>query len=400
MTSCTVSFLLLVVALLWASAKSPWSCEDDTFCHLRPSLSTAQARKRLRQPRGLVALDPQTGQSTDDGEKFSQQDEWRLPRRMLGLLSGGLLAAYARRQPASALQQVVEVVRRPSPSSIVDRLRPDARLVVPRNAEAQANAEKAVLYPSWLFGEWQVTSKPDTFAEPLGSRFVDPDTHKAVKEDFDSKKQVRWRSRYYWASLDERGQTMPRNRLEKASELYGLAVAGPPPQEEMPVLPGPVVQFRSFNAAQEVQAFLGESGSGNIISDADPRVHPLQVMVAFPVEGDENSVRTVKLRMEGASTELGRDSFVSSELFRQVISTDGEVDSVGDYEIINEYKLLSGDGSRAAVRSRTVKYLVPGDELYEESKGRAVSWLDYDWDIERVKDCIDTPYGRQCLFAA
>ncbi|CAK0877888.1 unnamed protein product [Prorocentrum cordatum] len=111
------------------------------------------------------------------------------------------------------------------------------------------------VYPSWLFGEWEVRSRPVAFGEPLGARFVDAETRRAIRGDVEAGAEVAWRSRFYWA---------------------GAPAAAP----------GPVVQFRAFNAAQEVRAFLGRGGR-QVIGEGDPRERPVRVLVAYPVEEGE-----------------------------------------------------------------------------------------------------------------
>lgn len=298
------------------------------------------------------------------------------------------------------------------------------------SASAAAAATAAATYPPWLFGEWEVTSVPVSYAEPLGPRFVDADTRAAVREDFDSEstdgkvpkaKAISWRSRFYWASLDETGVPLKRGGQTRRGDSItqgGSATASMPSFGVMVALPAEVatprgtaaaaarqecvVQYRSFNAAQEVRAFLGQKVP-RVLSDADPRARPLQVMVAYPVlEGDEEVPRVVRLSLDACSTEEGADEnsgkplFVSSETYRQVVSTNGEVDTVGDFEVINAYRLEEAGIARVSVRNRVVKYLVQGDELYKEAGDAAVSWLDYRWDMTRLKTCIETPYGEQC----
>jgi len=75
----------------------------------------------------------------------------------------------------------------------------------------------------------------------------------------------------------------------------------------------------------------------------------------------------------------------------------GDIDSVGDFEVINSYHLVDETLGHITVRNRVVKFLVPGDPLYDQAKGGAVSWLDYEWDMLRTHTCINTPYGPQCL---
>lgn len=254
-------------------------------------------------------------------------------------------------------------------------------------------------FPGWLFGEWEVCSRPVAYGEPLGSRFVDENTKAAIREDFTNEQtsstpsqsaELRWKARYYWDYLDQ------------ASEIpdlpSGFLLAMPVLAAEVQGSQGGVVQFRAFNAGEELKAFLKQPVP-RVIADADPHVQPLQINVSFPIEEEEEEfIRTVSLKLEASKTQYNGQEFVSSELFRQVVSTEGEIDSVGDFEVLNAYTLQSP--GHVTVQNRVVKYLVPGDPLFEEAGNQAVSWLDYAWDLRRTKTCIGTPYGEQCAAPA
>lgn len=251
-------------------------------------------------------------------------------------------------------------------------------------------------FPGWLFGEWEVCSRPVAYGEPLGPRFVDENTKAAIREDFSSAdtaassgdvtaaNELHWKARYYWDYLDKATE------VEATDFPSGFLLA-------MPALAADsgVVQFRAFNAGEELKAFLKQPVP-RLIADADPRVQPLQINVSFPIEEEEEEfIRTVSLKLEASKTQqYAGNEFVSSELFRQVVSTEGEIDSVGDFEVLNAYTFLSA--GHVTVQNRVAKYLVPGDPLFEEAGNQAVSWLDYSWDLRRTKTCIGTPYGEQC----
>lgn len=323
----------------------------------------------------------------------------------------GLLAAVAgtAADPAPSLaeetqQQVVAPSSEwlPLPGiSLSQRLVSGAVLRNPREA-GEEKAPAPCTYPGWLFGEWQLQVSPVTFAEPLGERFVDPETRKAIREDFTptgkspSGKRMSWRSRFYIPKQEE---------LTGATE--GAVVAQQQPAlaqgqgQMMPILQldSPVIQFRAFNAFQEMTAFLGP-GAPPLITFADPRSRPLKVVMSFPVDigpGEEGAppVCSVQLRLDACQAEVFGRAAISSELFRQTVTFNGEVESVGDFEVITAYQSVSDEKVRA--RSRIVKYLVPGDKLYEEAAGGAVSLVDYDWDMRRLSTCIATPVGSQCL---
>eukprot|EP00930_Biecheleria_cincta_P037063 TRINITY_DN25417_c0_g1_i1.p1 TRINITY_DN25417_c0_g1~~TRINITY_DN25417_c0_g1_i1.p1 ORF type:complete len:357 (+),score=63.93 TRINITY_DN25417_c0_g1_i1:67-1137(+) len=304
------------------------------------------------------------------------------PSRRLLLAGIAQLSAVAKRADAEL------AVQSKTDKHLVDRLLAETSLLNPRRGSIPGSTEKPNAYPSWLFGEWEVRSKPRAFAEPLGPRFVDAETRAALREDFAIGKELVWRSRFYWAALDETGT--PKRRQRTSASDWALTVRAPAQAD-----PPGVVQYRAFNAAQEVRAFLGQT-EAQVIADADPREQPLQVLVAFPVqEGDEEAVRTVRLQLASAYSERAGTNFTSSELFRQVVLTEGEVDTVGDFEVLNSYHLVDPD--RIVVRNRVAKYLVPGDPLFDEAADAAVSYTDYDWDMRRLGNCVDTPYGEQCL---
>ncbi|CAE7294000.1 unnamed protein product [Symbiodinium natans] len=308
-------------------------------------------------------------------------------RRQLCSAAGLLLAALGRPRRASA------GITAPSANEkdLAQRLSEEASL---RNPRLLWGADEVAAYPGWLFGEWEISSRPSAFREPLGSRFLDEATRSGIREDFEGNvpaKPLRWKSRFYWETLDRTGEIRPRARTFPGS---GILLALPALAESCPAK---VVQFRAYNAGQEMSAFL-KQGVPRVVADADPREKPLQISVSFPVtvEEDEELIRSVVLKLEASRTQQVQEiEFISSELFRQTIFTDGELDSSGDFEVINAYSLI--EPGRVAVRNRVAKYLIPSDDLYKEAAGQAVSWADYLWDLKRLSTCIDTPYGQQCV---
>ncbi|CAK8989050.1 Uncharacterized protein SCF082_LOCUS1666 [Durusdinium trenchii] len=146
-------------------------------------------------------------------------------------------------------------------------------------------------FPAWLFGEWEVCSRPVAFGEPLGPRFVDENTQAAVREDLAQRVELRWKARYYWEYLDGPGT------LELPS---GFLLATPALAAEKH---GGTVQFRAFNAGEELKAFLKQRRA-RVVADADPRIRPLQIKVSFPVEEEEEElIRTVSLKLEVPASE-------------------------------------------------------------------------------------------------
>uniref|UniRef100_A0A7S4WFW9 Uncharacterized protein n=1 Tax=Alexandrium monilatum TaxID=311494 RepID=A0A7S4WFW9_9DINO len=367
--------------------------------HARGSGQDRGGRRRRRTPL------PHVG--SGDGGAAGRTSRWSRRQAVVAgtgcLLSRILPTCEAGADPSTGDREPARSLR--------ERLLQNARLVNPRmHTPGLFNNEGLCTYPMSLFGEWEVRSTPVAFAEPLGQHFVDEDTRAAIRDDFapGRRKELSWRARFYWASLDAEGVPLRRERgpgsVARSMPPFGVTVAGPPtpsaPPAGRPGAPGRVVQYRAFNAGQEVRAFLDQRVP-RVISEADPKVQPLKVWIAFPVdEGmgeDEEAIRTVTLRLDACSTEEGRGTFVSSELFRQTVSTEGQVDTVGDFEVINEYSFSDLERGRISVRNRVAKYLVPGDPLYHKAGGAAVSWLDYDWTMSRTGTCIDTPYGKQCL---
>jgi len=300
----------------------------------------------------------------------------------LAVTAGGLLAGA----PRSSKAAMLPLARRLDDSG--------SQLLNPRrNMPVEAPSPAPSTYPGWLFGEWQLRVRPVSFAEPLGERFVDPDTHKAIREDFargetaagssesggPGSRGLGWRSRFY-APLPE--ELLSAGGASTSSRAGGIGI-------------GKVVQFRAFNAAQEVRAFLGRDPPP-VLTQSDPRARPLVVDLIYPVgsEQGEEALQKIQISLEASSAEAEGDSAVSSELLRQTVTTDGEVESVGDFEVITAYNALSD--SHVTARCRIVQYLVPGDKLYSEADGHAVSLIDYDWDMQRLSTCIETPFGEQC----
>ncbi|CAE8632721.1 unnamed protein product, partial [Polarella glacialis] len=171
--------------------------------------------------------------------RYTLGDCW-LSRRGLALAvtAGGLLAGA----PRSSKAAMLPLARRLDDSG--------SQLLNPRrNMPVEAPSPAPSTYPGWLFGEWQLRVRPVSFAEPLGERFVDPDTHKAIREDFargetaagssesggPGSRGLGWRSRFY-APLPE--ELLSAGGASTSSRAGGIGI-------------GKVVQFRAFNAAQE-----------------------------------------------------------------------------------------------------------------------------------------------------
>jgi len=281
-----------------------------------------------------------------------------------------------------------------------ERLQPGiAELRNPRLGPLAPPLPSRSAYPDWLFGEWQVKSRQKGFAELLEAKFLQEEIRQALRTD--DGKVLEWKSRYYLPAPEELDPelNLPSSPLGTSTVAYQPETVGrparPPPLPLASEVGGrSVVQFRAFNAAQEVQAFLGVQGL-EVMAVADPRVQPVTVVVAYPVDKDD-SVQTIRLRLDACGVEEDGNSFTSSELFRQEVATNGIVESVGDYEVLNRYTLIDEVRGLAMVQNRVVQYLVPGDALFDESRGRAVSLLDYEWNLTRVRSCIETPYGVQC----
>lgn len=302
-------------------------------------------------------------------------------RRRLCAAVGLLLTTRVRQRRVLAAEQADE-------KDLSQRLSPEAAL---RNPRLLWGDEEVAAYPGWLFGEWEISSRPLAFREPLGPRFLDDATRAGIREEFEgteAAKPLKWKSRFYWQALDQTGEVRPRAPSFPSGLLLALPSLAASCLDK-------VVQYRAYNAGQEISAFLKQSVP-RVVAEADPRVQPLQISVSFPVETeDEELIRSVTLKLEACRTQqVQQTEFISSELFHQKIFTDGELDSEGDFEVLNAYTLL--EPGRVAVRNRVAKYLIPADDLYKEADSRAVSWADYEWELRRLSTCIDTPYGQEC----
>eukprot|EP00933_Yihiella_yeosuensis_P056497 TRINITY_DN55703_c0_g1_i1.p1 TRINITY_DN55703_c0_g1~~TRINITY_DN55703_c0_g1_i1.p1 ORF type:complete len:416 (+),score=83.42 TRINITY_DN55703_c0_g1_i1:29-1276(+) len=381
----------------------------------RPRLAS-WLQPQQRQSRGVAAVAMAAAASTARSVRKAHPMERRrvkAPSRR-DYLAGSASALLAQSNPLAAAAEVetkeVQGAFSWDPAepesesmSLARRLAKSAKLINPRrrtSAADSANADEMVpakpsVYPAWLFGEWQNAVAPLRYEEPLGERFIDEDTRASVREDFRAQKPSgeRKRSDFGWQS---RFYTPP--PTEDVGGLSGVDL------QTMMLGDRPVVQYRAFNAAQEVKAFMGSKAPA-VLTQSDASQLPPVVVIRYEVLNDsedavgsqESLLQTIRITLENSQVQASGDNAISSELLRQVVYTNGEVESIGEFEVITAYKFLSENHVRA--RCRIAKYLVPGDTLYEEARSTAVSLVDYDWDMQRISTCISTPVGSQCIRA-
>jgi len=237
-----------------------------------------------------------------------------------------------------------------------------------------------MLYPRWLFGEYDVSSTFSSFRLPLGERYVAQALLNAARAPADqggvgstATYSMKWFS------------TLPNTLGNQLRFALGSL-----PEDA-------VVQDRAYNMRQMTNAYMGYEAVEYV--EYEPREAPDRASVQFSrLTPDMRPLppRKAELYVNNSQTAegvLGTEStpaFVTSELLRQVLVGVRSVE-VQDYEVINLYELLDKDVVR--VRNRTAIYLEPRDELYFTAAGRAVAVYDYDIIMRRRPAPLDAPQG-------
>jgi hypothetical protein len=269
---------------------------------------------------------------------------------------------------------------------------------------------KQLYYPSWLFGEWRVTSRLAAFATPRGARFVPPRAAQAASDDLG--RETAFAARFY--------STLPDTRENAVRVALGLL-----PRDA-------VLADRAFNAASLADATLAASappGAPPAVRSAvyDPRDAPdaltlvysdnaraelfLSALRSDPVLADDDAGAGA-----GAAPAAGPRVFRTAECSRQTTVSVRSVD-VRDFQILSRFEELAP--GRVRVRQRVGVYLTPQARparaprpaqraarargtpaltrharahgchviqapLYFEALNVAVALYDYDMEMERV----------------
>ena len=234
-----------------------------------------------------------------------------------------------------------------------------------------------------MLGTWQVTNKLSAFSMPLGRALVDSFVQAVAQEDV----------------------------AEAVSYAYQLKFV--PVQAPLGEPTLRVAQDRRFNAIEETQAFLGADGGTvrectyECCSDSAPhgRLHLEVLDPPDELGGAAASANAGRATMSSPSSFLdlqfvwaqwdaqAEGVFITSELVEQRTQRAADLysdaqDETQYLEIITRFARRGPD--RVVARNRLVQYLtLPGrgeakDRRAALAAGRAVSFFDYDWELERI----------------
>ena len=286
----------------------------------------------------------------------------------------------------------------------------DAATLTPLAALGVASDPGELRYPSWLKGTWRVRNSISGFSMPLGKVFVDDFLRASAIEDVDAAVPL----------------------------TYTLSFVDAPPPPSEPALS--VAQDRRFNAVEETAAFCSTDGlvvtSGRYdvtathphglilleVGDADPRKGGAGAVGSRKDSATRGATAQIEIDIVWAAWDAAasKGAFVTSELAvqRTTLPADEYFDQpavdTSYLEIITRFErpttspVLTQPGSSRSTstattttvraRNRLVQYLtLPGVPSGVESReraaklarladGRAVSFFDYDWVMEKVTD--------------
>lgn len=153
-----------------------------------------------------------------------------------------------------------------------------------------------------------------------------------------------------------------------------------------------IIADKAYNTKNMTDAFLGYSGAVSAV-DYDPRDAPLrQTVMLSRLSPDMAPLppRRLELYINALRSEGEGNRFATSELSRQVMLAIRAA-QVTDYEVLNEYRLVSPGVVKG--RQRSLLYLQPQDPLYFESGRKAVAVYDYEFTMTRVAPAEDAPMG-------
>lgn len=235
---------------------------------------------------------------------------------------------------------------------------------------------KTIYYPRWMFGEWNVHSKFVGLNIPLGPKFVPDGFLQAADAPASSGgvgSECDYSLRFY--------STLPDTFSNNARFMLGLGS----PEDA-------IIADKAYNTKNMTDAFLGYSGAVSAV-DYDPRDAPLrQTVMLSRLSPDMAPLppRRLELYINALRSEGEGNRFATSELSRQVMLAIRAA-QVTDYEVLNEYRLVSPGVVKG--RQRSLLYLQPQDPLYFESGRKAVAVYDYEFTMTRVAPAEDAPMG-------
>lgn len=329
------------------------------------------------------------------------------PSYCISFATGFMVASSSRRAALLAAGTLVgnpsELFAKPAgelsitvPPPLTPRL--DAASLSPLTAFGVSSREGDLRYPQWLEGTWRARNRIAQFSMPLGRAFVDAFTQATAEEDVALQEELEYLLRY--------------TRTSPVGEEPTLTVA----------------QDRQFNAVEETNAFLGDDGAVRTcvheVNPAFPHGHlVIDVLDAVDEAGGggkgtkQGSTRIELTVLWAQWGEASGGAFVTSELIRQrVTRAPGAYEPVGQdevtlLEVLTRFERVASSrpsaSPRVRVRNRIAQYLsLPGlgpeadaglrgkrMEIAKIANGRAISFFDYDWELERIDDARSSALG-------
>ena len=228
--------------------------------------------------------------------------------------------------------------------------------------------QKTLEYPSWLFGEWDASSRLTAFVAPKGDAFVPPAATAAAAAD------------------------------QKAGDVR--VALGSLPESA-------VVADRAFNVKSLTEATLARPGAVASV-EYDPREAPdrLTVLYAPPAQSKAELYLSA---FRSDDTHSGSGAFHTAECIRQVTLGGVGRETVNDYQIVCRFEQDQQDANRVLLRQKVAVYLSPYDPLYFSAVNQAVGIYSYDIQLQRVitaspeaggapLTCVETPKDVvQCI---
>jgi hypothetical protein len=259
-------------------------------------------------------------------------------------------------------------------------------------------ASQELYYPSFLFGEWNITSTLRQKIFPFGKDFVpsrslmDGSPRNRSEQTGDS---ATYLARYFSTLADT-----PANQV-----TVNLGLGVPQPK---------VIADRAFNVKEMSRAYKQLAPVETVEWDyrKDPTRLTLQMeSVTSHVDGRSMEPRKVEVYLtarqieENFDPETGKPIYATSERSRTVTVGPGSV-SANDQEVITEYRQIDDDHVKAV--SRIAVYLTPNPNsregvLWQQVQGKAVAFYDYEFVMTRnleefiqdgakiLRPCVKTP---------
>ncbi len=184
-----------------------------------------------------------------------------------------------------------------------------------------------ILYPEWFMGTWRVASTSQAVEAPLGVEFINA-------ASFARAQRERGKTLIYYARFVRNDQ-------------------------------GEVVADRAFNTIAITEALLGKKSVLNVTA-ANPNHLTIDMI----------GNRRGELDITRRHSEIPcSNCFASSEFYRQVLVSLGDIPTTKDIEATNLYQRQ--DAQHVTGDQMTAVFLTPTDELFFQAGGKAVTVYRY-----------------------